>query len=335
MSELLVLSHADVRRLLPMDECIELMAKVLADLARGRVWQPLRFVVRPPEEPTLMGLMPAHRSEPRPAYGLKAVCVFPENPARGLDAHQGGVLLFDGETGQFRALLDASAITAVRTAAISAVATRALAREDVKQLAILGAGVQARAHLEALPHVRAFERVRIYSRTPEHAQALAAEAETPFRVEAVESVEAAVGDADVVVTATSSREPVLELGWLAPGAHVNAVGACSPTARELDTTAVARSRFFVDRRESALAEAGDLLIPIQEGVIAETHVVGEIGGVLVGAVPGRRTPDEITLFKSLGIAIEDLAAGARAYANALAAGGGTIIAMGGERLAGA
>jgi ornithine cyclodeaminase/alanine dehydrogenase-like protein (mu-crystallin family) len=321
MSELLVLSHADVRRLLPMDECIELMAKVLADLARGRVWQPLRFVVRPPEEPTLMGLMPAHRSEPRPAYGLKAVCVFPENPARGLDAHQGGVLLFDGETGQFRALLDASAVTAVRTAAVSAVATGSLAREDAKELAILGAGVQARAHLEALPHVRAFERVRIYSRTPEHAQALAAEAETPFPVEAVESVEAAVGDADVVVTATSSREPVLELGWLAPGAHVNAVGSSISTTRELDTATMASAALFCDARESLVNESGDYLM----AGIGPERIRAELGEVLIGAAGGRQAADELTVFKSLGLAVEDLAAAEHVYEAAQAQGVGTAV----------
>jgi ornithine cyclodeaminase len=144
VSELLILGHDEVERLLPMEECIELMASVLADLARGAVWQPLRFVVRPPDEASLMGLMPAHRSAGHPAYGLKAVCIFPGNPERGLDAHQGGVLLFDGDTGALRALVDASAVTAVRTAAVSAVATRALAREDARELAILGSGVQAR-----------------------------------------------------------------------------------------------------------------------------------------------------------------------------------------------
>ena len=147
MSELVVVGHDDVKRLLPMEECIELMASVLADLARGAVWQPLRFVVRPPDEPSLMGLMPAHRSEPTASYGLKAVCIFPSNAARGIDLHQGGVLLFDGETGVLRALVDASAITATRTAAVSGVATKALAREDARELAILGAGGQARSHL--------------------------------------------------------------------------------------------------------------------------------------------------------------------------------------------
>jgi ornithine cyclodeaminase/alanine dehydrogenase-like protein (mu-crystallin family) len=321
MNELLVLTHDDVRRLLPMDDCIELMDAALSDLARGHVWQPLRFVVRPPEQAGLLGLMPAHRSEPGPAYGLKAVCVFPENPARGLDAHQGGVLLFDGETGQLRALLDGSAVTAVRTAAVSAVATRTLAREDAKELAILGAGVQARSHLEALPQVRAFERVRIWSRTAEHAEAFAREAGTPFPVEAVASVEAAVRGADVVVTATAAREPVLELGWLAPGAHVNAVGSSISTTRELDTATMASAALFCDARESLVNESGDYLL----AGIGPERIRAELGEVLIGTAKGRQTPEELTVFKSLGLAVEDLAAAEHVYEAARAQGAGTMV----------
>jgi len=319
MTELLVLSHVDVRRLLPMDECIELMEAALSDLARGRAWQPLRFVIRPPDEQTLMGLMPAHRSEPQRAYGLKAICIFPENPVYGLDAHQGGVLLCDGETGQLRALLDASAVTAVRTAAVSAVATRALAREDAKELAILGAGVQARSHLEALPQVRAFEKVRIWSRTPEHAQAVAAEAELP--VEVAESAEAAVTGADVIVTATSSREPVLERAWLAPGAHVNAVGSSIPTARELDNATMAEAALFCDARESLVNEAGDYLM----AGLSEESIRAELGEVLTGSAEGRRDNEELTVFKSLGLGVEDLAAAEHVYERARAEGVGSAV----------
>jgi ornithine cyclodeaminase len=319
MTDLLVLSHDDVRRLLPMDECIELMEAALSDLARGRAWQPLRFVIRPPEEKTLMGLMPAHRSEPQRAYGLKAICIFPENPARGLDAHQGGVLLCDGETGQLRALLDASAVTAVRTAAVSAVATRALAREDAKELAILGAGVQARSHLEALPHVRTFEKVRIWSRTPEHAQAVAAETQLP--VEVAESAEAAVTGADVVVTTTSSREPVVQRSWLAPGAHVNAVGSSIPTARELDTETMAEAALFCDARESLVNEAGDYLM----AGLGEASIRAELGEVLTGSAEGRRDAGELTVFKSLGLGVEDLAAAEHVYERARAEGVGSSV----------
>ena len=191
--------------------------------------------------------MPAHRAGGSALYSLKTVCVFPDNPQRGLDAHQGTVTLFDGETGEVQALMNASAITAIRTAAVSAVATRLLAREDARELGVLGAGVQARSHLEALRLVRDFDRVRIYSPTAEHAAALADEA----GAEAVGSAEECVRGADVVVAATSSLEPVLEREWLKEGAHVNSVGGRPPLMRELDAATIAASSFFVDRRESS------------------------------------------------------------------------------------
>jgi ornithine cyclodeaminase/alanine dehydrogenase-like protein (mu-crystallin family) len=325
VSELLVVGHDDVKRLLPMEECIELMASVLADLARGAVWQPLRFVVRPPNQPSLMGLMPAHRSEPTASYGLKAVCIFPGNAARGIDLHQGGVLLFDGETGVLRALVDASAITATRTAAVSGVATKALAREDARELAILGSGVQARSHLEAMAAARPFERARVWSRTAEHAAAFAAEAEVSFPVEAFESAEEAVRAADVVVTATSSPEPIVRRDWLAPGAHVNAVGSSIPTARELDADTVAASALFADARESMVNEGGDYLFAVREAGIGPDHIRAELGEVLTGSGQGRLADDELTVFKSLGLAAEDLAAAEHVYTRAQAAGAGVTV----------
>ena len=325
MSELLVVGHDDVKRLLAMEECIDLMASVLADLARGAVWQPLRFVVRPPEEPSLMGLMPAHRSEPTASYGLKAVCIFPSNAARGIDLHQGGVLLFDGETGELRALVDASAITATRTAAVSGVATRALAREDARELAILGSGVQARSHLEAMAAARRFERARVWSRTAEHAAAFAADAQVPFPVEAVASAEEAVRDADVVVTATSSPEPIVRRDWLKTGAHVNAVGSSIPTARELDADTVAASALFADARESMVNEGGDYLFAAREAGIGPDHIRAELGEVLTGSGRGRLADDELTVFKSLGLAAEDLAAAEHVYTRARATGVGATV----------
>ena len=325
MSDLLVLAHEDVKRLLTMDACIELMAKALADLARERSWQPLRFVVRPPEEQSLMGLMPAHRSAPEPAYGLKTVCIFPGNPARGLDAHQGGVMLFDGETGELRALIDASAVTSIRTAAVSAVATRALARPESRVLAILGSGVQARAHLEAMARVLSFERARVWSRTAEHAQVFAAEAEAPFPVEAVESAKAAVQGADVVVTVTSSREPVVEHGWLAPDAHVNAVGSSIPTARELDSATIAAAALFVDRRESTVNESGEYLRAVEEEGISPDHIRAELGEVLVGSAAGRSSAEELTVFVSLGLAVEDLAVAEYLNRRARSEGAGAVV----------
>ncbi len=325
MSELVVLAHDDVKRLLAMDDCIELMAEALADLARGRSWQPLRFVVRPPEEQSLMGLMPAHRSSPEPAYGLKTVCIFPGNPARGLDAHQGGVMLFDGETGELRALVDASAVTSIRTAAVSAVATRALARPESRVLAILGSGVQARAHLEAMARVLPFEQARVWSRTAEHARAFADEAKASFPVEVAASAEAAVRGADVVVTVTSAREPIVERGWLAPGAHVNAVGSSIPTARELDSATIAAAALFVDRMESTVNESGEYLRAVEEEGIGPDHIRAELGEVLTGSAAGRRSDEELTVFVSLGLAVEDLAAAEYLYRRARSEGAGAVV----------
>ena len=295
----LVLDQARVEELLTMPECIELMEETLVALARDELYQPLRSVVRPPGADGFMGLMPAHRGGETPAFGLKVVCIFPGNPARGLDAHQGAVVLFDGETGEVRAIVNASAITAIRTAAVSAVATRALARGDAQTLAILGAGVQAKSHLEAMRALHDWERIVVWSRTREHAEQLG--------VEVADTAEEALRDADVVCTTTTSREPVVYRAWLKQGAHVNAVGSSIPTTRELDTATMADAALFVDRRESTLNEAGDYLFPAGEGAIGPEHIRAELGEVLAGSAEGRRSPDELTVFKSLGLAVEDLA----------------------------
>ena len=296
---MLVLSKHEVHELLDYDGCIAAMDEALRSLARGEVHQPLRPLVRPPGASSILGLMPVYRGGGRPLYALKTVAVVPDNPTRGLDPHQGTVSLFDGVTGRTLAVMNASPITAIRTAACSAVATRALAREDARDLAIVGAGHQAHAHLSALPRVRQFERIRIASRNPEHARTLAAE----VGAEAVESAEEAVRGADVVVTATNAAEPVLRREWLKAGAHVNAVGSCFPTARELDTATVAGSAFFTDRRESCEAEAGDYVIALAEGAIAAGHIRAELGEVLLGQHPGRQSAEEITVFESLGLAV--------------------------------
>jgi alanine dehydrogenase len=319
----LVLNQEEVERLLDMEGCIEAMAGALASLARGEVHVPLRFVVKPGDEPSLIGLMPAHRAGDSPLYSLKTVCVFPDNPQRGLDAHQGTVTLFDGETGEVRALMNASAITAIRTAAVSAVATRLLAREDARELGVLGSGVQARSHLEALRLVRDFDRVRIYSPTAVHAQALAGET----GAEVAGSAEEAVRGADVVVTATSSVEPVLERGWLKDGAHVNVVGGRPPEMRELDTATIVDSAFYVDRRESAENEAFDYRDALESGAIGPGHIRGEIGEVLIGTAPGRQSPEELIVFRSLGLAVEDLAAAEYVVRRAREAGVGTEVAF--------
>jgi ornithine cyclodeaminase len=324
---ILILNHAEVERLLPMAECVEAMSTALAALARGEAHQPLRMVVRPPGAAGLMGLMPAYRSGERAAYGLKAVCIFPGNTARGKDAHQGSVMLFSAETGELLALMNASAITAIRTAAVSAVATRLLARADAGDLAILGAGVQARSHLAAMACVRPIRRARVASRDPARTQAFAAEIAPryDFPIEPVASVEQAVHGADLVVTATTAAEPIVRREWIAPGAHINAVGSSIPTTREIDTATLAAASLFVDRRESTLNESGDYLFAAREGAIGPQHIRAELGELLIGAHPGRTSPDEITLFKSLGLAIEDLAAADYVYRKAQAQGAGTWV----------
>jgi len=318
VSKLLVLGEHAVRELLSMRECIAVMEDALAALARGEVHQPLRAIVRPENAAGFLGLMPAYRRGERSFYGLKEVCVFPGNPARGLDTHLGAVLLHSGETGELLAVVNASAITAIRTAAVSAVATKLLAREDAKTLAIIGAGVQGRSHLEAIPLVRSIREVRIFSRNREDAENLCGAADLGG-ASVASSVQEAVNGADIIVTATSSHDPVIRREWIAPGTHINAVGSSVATARELDGATVAAASLFVDRRESTIHESGDYLFALSEGAIAgESHIRAEIGDILIGRAKGRTAREEITLFKSLGLAIEDLAAAAFLYEKARA-----------------
>jgi ornithine cyclodeaminase/alanine dehydrogenase-like protein (mu-crystallin family) len=323
--KLLVLSQSEIEQLLPMPACIEVITQALIALAQGRVHLPLRMVVRPPEAAGVMALMPAHVAGDRPALGVKVINVFNGNPARGQDSHQGAVLLFEVETGEPLAVMNASAITAIRTAAVSGVATRLLARAEAGDLAIIGSGVQARSHLAAMACVRSIRRARIASRNFEHARRLAAEMQPqyPFAIEPVVTIETAVRGADLIVTATSSAEPVVQRDWITPGAHLNVVGASLPAAREIDTATMAAASLFVDRRESTLNEAGDYLIAAREGAIGPEHIRAEIGEVLTGAQPGRTQPDEITLFKSLGLAVEDVAAAAFVYQQARRNSAGT------------
>jgi ornithine cyclodeaminase/alanine dehydrogenase-like protein (mu-crystallin family) len=327
----LIVTQAEVPALLPMADCIDAMAEVFRALAQGQTLQPLRSFLFLPERRDLLGMMPGYVADP-PALGIKVITVFPSNHGSAYDAHQGAILLFEPEHGALRAMVDATSVTAIRTAAVSALATRLLARDDAGDLAVIGTGVQARTHLEAMAAVRPLHRVRAWSRAPAHVAAFIAFArERGFDAEAADSAEACVRGADLVCTVTSSTEPVLHGEWLAPGAHVNAVGSSQKHARELDSDAVARSRLYVDRRESTLAEAGDFLVPESEGLIGKEHIVGEIGELLLGRVPGRRSADEITLFKSLGLAVEDVAAVHHIYARAQKSGAGRWIEFGGRR----
>jgi ornithine cyclodeaminase/alanine dehydrogenase-like protein (mu-crystallin family) len=328
---LLVLSAADVHAALCYTDCAQAMRDALAALVAGRAQQPLRTVVQPSGAAGLVALMPAYLAGEggadlagdggAAAYGLKAICITPGNPAAGLDTHQGVVLLSDGGTGEPVAILNASAVTEIRTAAVSVVATELLARPEAATLAVIGAGVQARAHIRALDHTRRLATIRVASRDSDKAGQLAASlrGQTRAPVCASPSAREAVDGADIIVTATSSVTPVLHRDWIAPGTHINAVGACVPHARELDTATVAAAALFADRRDSLFAESGDYRLAAADGATGPERVRGELGEVLLGAAPGRLAEGEITVFESLGLAVEDLAAAALAYRKAVQA----------------
>jgi ornithine cyclodeaminase len=321
----LVLSHADVARLLTMEACIEVMAEALRTTSRGGAVLPLRSVVRMHDRTGMIGIMPGFLDPPT-SLGLKVVSIFPGNHGTGFDSHQGVVMLFDTRHGSPQAIIDASSITAIRTAAVSGVATRVLARDDAGDLAILGSGVQAQTHLAAMRAVRKLRRVRVWSRSPANARRFADK--SPVPVEVMPTAATAVEGADLICTTTAAREPILQGAWIAPGAHINAVGACFAATRELDTAAVARSRLIVDRKESTLNESGEFLLARADGAIGDDHILGELGDLLLGNFVGRRTSDEVTLFKSLGIAVEDLAAAHYIYTQAVARGGGVSVPLG-------
>lgn len=325
---MIVLSQRDVGELLSMRACIDVMAAALGALARGESQVPLRTMIRLPGGADIFALMPAYVGAPA-AVGAKIITVFPGNHGTPLDSHQGAVLLFNASNGALEAMLDATAITSIRTAAVSALATKLLARHDADDLAIIGSGVQARMHLEAISIVRSIQRVRIWSRNKANARALR-DRFAPA-AEVCDTTEQAVKDASIICVATSASEPVLRGEWVASGAHVNAVGSATPRAREVDTALVVRSRLFVDSRVSALNEAGDVMIPIAEGEIGPGHIVAELGELVVGGNPGRRDRKEVTLFKSLGLAVEDIAAAQHVHARALERGAGIMIDLGGRR----
>jgi ornithine cyclodeaminase/alanine dehydrogenase-like protein (mu-crystallin family) len=316
--DIVILNHRQVTELLPTPACIDVMAEALAAVTRNEAYQPLRTIIRPEGAKGVMATMPSYMYGERAAYGLKEVCVFPNNPHIGKDAHQGSVLLHSAETGELLAVMNASAITAIRTGAVSGVATRLLAREDAGDLAIIGAGVQGRSHLDAMAAVRSIKRVRVADKLPGIAQKFAEEmsAKYEFPIEAVDNNKEAVQGADIIVTVTSATEPVLKRDWIGNGAHLNVVGSCFPHCREVDTATMVVSKLFVDRRESILNEAGDYLIAAEEGAIGPEHIQAEIGEVLMNDAEGRTSDDEITLFKALGLAVEDLAAAEYIYRQA-------------------
>ena len=308
------IDQAEVRAGLTYAVCIPLMRRAMTAFSNGETRQLLRAII-PLAEGRAFGVMPGALGEAS-AFGAKLVSVFPENFARGRQSHQGVVVLFDGESGAPVCVAHAGEITAIRTAAASAAATDALARPEAHRLAILGYGEQAATHARALAHVRPLSAIIVWGRSPERAAAFAARmaAELGLPVSSAADVEAAVAQADIVCTVTPSREPVLEGRWVAPGTHVNVVGSSYAGPVEIDVDLVARARFVADSREGVLAQGAEFLAAIAAGRVGEDHLVAEIGEVFAGRVAGRRSPDEVTLYKSLGHVVQDLAAVSALYA---------------------
>lgn len=313
------LSEADVQASLTMPAVMATMESALAAFSAGQVVQPVRtaFELR---ERSFFGLMPAYDRE-QAILGAKLVSVIPGNAERGLPTHLAAISLFDPETGELAAVMDGRLVTEMRTAAVSALSVKYLARADSSVLAILGSGVQARSHMEALPLAVPFDDVRAWS---PNAQNLAEFAEETG-ARAADSGEEAVRDADVVVLATNSVTPAIRSEWVKPGAHVIAIGACRPSQREIDPDLVARARLVVDSREAALQESGDIVQTIREGRMGADRVHLELGQLIAGTARGRRSTEEVTLFKSLGLAVEDLATAALALRQARLAGRGISV----------
>ena len=328
--KVLFVNESGVHELLNMDACIPLMRDALTSFSNGDVVMPLRSKVGLPDGSGLLGLMPGYLGKPE-SFGLKVVSVMPGNHGTGYDSHQGVVMLFGVKHGEPLAILDATAITEIRTAAASGAATDALANPGAGDLALIGSGMQARSHLAAMKTVRELRRVRVWSRNSANVERFAREEgkRNGIEIEVAKSAEDAVSGADLVCTTTSSREPVLRGEWLDDGAHVNAVGACFSNARELDSELVRRARFFTDSRESCTHEAGDFIIARTEGAIRDDHLLGELGEVFSGKIRGRLSSDDVTVYESLGIAVEDLASAHFIHERAKKTGAGVWLEWGG------
>jgi ornithine cyclodeaminase/alanine dehydrogenase-like protein (mu-crystallin family) len=323
-----IINRQEVERLLPMAACIDVMADAMRAASSGAVRMPLRLFAPLADDSGSLGVMPGSTLEP-PFFGAKVISLRFGNPARGLPAVQGYVSLFDHDTGRPVALVEGASITAIRTAAASGLATRELARKDARSHGIFGTGVQAVTHIDAVSCVREVLEVIVWGRDAGKARRFAEQESkrTKLDVRATDDPVEAAG-CDVVSTVTAATEPLLRGEWLRPGTHVNLVGVHTPQAREADTRVILRSRVYVDLMDSAMNEAGDLLIPLAEGAIDERHIRGEIGQVLAGDVPGRTGDADITLYKSLGIVAQDLFAAAHVYARAVAEGAGVEVDLG-------
>lgn len=299
-----IVESAEVRQRLTMPVCIELMRTALKELEEGRFTQPVRSIALLPGGEKF-GFMPAWLGD---CFGAKVLSAFPQNAGTAYPSHIGYVMLFEAEHGSFLGMADASVITEVRTGAVSGVATELLARPDAHRLAIIGAGAQGRSHLAAMTAVRDIRSVAVYDQNPQAAQRYCTEmsAQYGIPVTAASCAQEAVEGADIICTLTPSKDPYLEADWIAPGAHINAVGAFTPTTREVSSAVVARARLYADQVEAMRKECGEYLIPLQEGVIGPEHIVGSLGDVLLGRAPGRTDSQEVTLFDALGLAVEDV-----------------------------
>jgi alanine dehydrogenase len=327
----LLLSQADVRKALSMKDAVQAVEEAFAQFASGRVEMPQRTVMHMPEEDALAAFMPGYIPG-MGALGIKAVSLFRRNREIGLPSIHGVVLLMDSNTGQISAIMDGAYLTAIRTGAASGVATKYLAREDAEVAAILGAGVQGVTQLEAVCEVRSITSAWVYD-TDEDAAAQYAEqmgargGRIPADIRVASSVDEAVGEADVICTATTAKTPILDGETLPAGVHVNAIGSHAPGIREIDTATILRSKVVCDSTSACLEEAGDLLLPIQEGAFSAEDIYGDLGDVIVGSLPGRQAEDEITLFKSVGLALQDVSTAVRAYREAKNQGIGMEFAL--------
>lgn len=323
-----LLTEDHVKTLLPMPDLISAMESAVARFSAGEVLQPVRTVLMVGPTRAYFGLMPASIEQPA-RLGAKLVTVFNDNHRRGLPSHLASIVLLDPETGALIALMDGRFITEARTAAVSAVSARHLAKPDAATLAIIGSGVQARSHLEAYAEVRALRRVRVWSPQARSRERFVDEmtGRIAASIEASASAEDAVRGAELIVLATASPTPVVEEAWIAAGAHVVSVGACRPDQREMAPALVTRGRLFVDSRAAALVESGDVVQGMREGRFDQTHVVGELGELVLGRVPGRTADDQITIFKSLGMAVEDVVAADLVFRKAVETGAGTELTL--------
>ncbi len=324
----LILTEQEVRELLPVTDLVDAMERALAAFSSGQVNQPVRTAVEVGLDRAFFGVMPAYVSGPE-AVGAKLVTVFPRNVANGLPTHYATIVLLDPETGALAAVMDGRYITAARTAAVSAVAIRYLAHPDAAVLAILGSGVQARSHLETLCSMKAFREVRAWSPTAEHLAQFVSDARSIYRIAVRDTANAeeAVRGADVILLATSSTTPVIQTEWISAGALVISLGAYRPEMREMDPALIARARVIVDSRAAALVEAGDIVHGICEGRFSEAHIAGELGDVIRGRIRGRAAVDEVVIFKSLGMAVEDVVAAQLAVSRAREKGAGREISL--------